>query len=357
MNVILPKVALTMTQATIVEWFKEQGDSITKGEILFSMETDKSELEVESPGDGTLREILYSAGDTVQAGAVVAVLENGDEDSSDDDKPSATADVAPAAASLAAEIGVDINSVVGTGTGGRVLESDVMKVAADPSSASVQSPRAATNGSEPEVEVVEFSRARGAGMRLTEHTTNIPTFILSGLIDFEERQADMESAGVSVTDVLAIAIAVALREVPLANARIRGGRVERYLHPRVGILVRQEDALIPLVFDDPAEHDAATFRTQRTEAASALRRGRLPVEQTSGPTFVISNLGRFNVEFFSAILFPETAITMATGSIGANTTHPGALRAVLTCDHRIIDGMDAAEFLASVREAVADVRL
>lgn len=357
MDVILPKVALTMTEATIVEWFKSEGEPVTKGEILFSMETDKTELEVESPGDGVLREVRYKQGDTVQAGEVVAALEDGSEQGSSKTSSSGAPNVAPAATSLAAELDVDIGSVVGTGTGGRILESDVIKSAGDRGTSKSQPAPVGVRVPGVDVELVEISRARAAGMRLTEQATKVPTFILSALVDFEPRWSDMEATGVSVTDVLAIATAAALRDVPLANARFRDGHVERYLHPRVGILVRKDDALIPLVFDDLSNLDAATFRSQRREAASTLEGGRVPLDRTVGATFVISNLGRYNVDFFSAVLFPETAMTMATGTTGTNADHPRALRAVLTCDHRIVDGVDAAQFLSSVQQRIADVRL
>jgi pyruvate dehydrogenase E2 component (dihydrolipoamide acetyltransferase) len=356
MDVVLPKVALTMTEATMVEWFKKEGETISKGELLFSMETDKTELEVESPGDGILRDVKYGPGDTVQAGAVVAKIEDGGAQTQQKGSASSEPNVAPSAAGLAEELGVDIGTVMGTGTGGRILEADVIKAA---SGSKHPSDNGATQSSEPvsHVEVAKFSRARAAGMRLTEHATKVPTFLLSGLVDFHPRWSEMSSASVSVTDVLALASAAALRDVPVANARYRDGQVERYLEPRVGILVRQNDALVPLVFDAPAQLDASSFRAQRTEAAQALEEGKLPLKRMSGATFVISNLGRYNVDFFSAVLFPDTAITMATGTMGVVPDRPRALRAVLTCDHRIVDGVDAAEFLQAVQQRVADIRL
>jgi pyruvate dehydrogenase E2 component (dihydrolipoamide acetyltransferase) len=354
MDVVLPKVALTMTEATIVEWFKQEGEAVTKGELLFSMETDKTELEVESPGEGVLRDVKYGPGDTVQAGAVVAQLEGAGAESSPMRSDGMTKNVAPSAAALARELGVDIDTVVGSGTGGRVIESDVIKAAGDLGSSSAVAGAAARDQT---TEVAEFSRARSAGMRLTEHATKVPTFLLSGLVDFDARWSEMQSAGVSVTDVLAVATAAALRDVPLANARYRNGRPERYLEPRMAILVRQDDALIPLVFDDPSQLAALSFREQRTEAAAALERRKLPLERMTGATFVISNLGRYNVDFFSAVLFPDTSVTMATGTMGLDRNSPHAVRAVLTCDHRIVDGVDAAEFLQAVQKRVADVRL
>lgn len=331
MDVVLPKVALTMTEAVLVEWLVEEGGEVAKGQPLFTIETDKTATEIESPGDGVLREVRVAAGETVQAGAVIATLVvDGQQAATPREQAAVT--VAPAAAALAEALGVDLATVRGSGTAGRVLEVDVM-AAADATPA----PAAVATEQGPRTEPLAFSRARAAGMRLTEHSVAVPTFLLGGTLRFPE--------GATPTDSLAVAAAAALKAVPVANACVRDGQPQRYLDVRIGVLVRDGDALLPLVFDDPSGLTAEGFREQRSSVGDALARGPLPLARTSGATFVISNLGRYDVEFFTAVLYPGTAITLALGTVGADRT----AQAVLTCDHRLVDGVDAAEFLTALR--------
>lgn len=366
-EVVLPKVALTMTEGVIVEWLVEEGTAVRKGEPLFTMETDKTEVAIESPGDGVLQGVRYRAGDTVPAGEVVATLADADADAAAGEGAGDAADaaravdapaprgVAPAAAALAGQLGIDLTTVVGTGTGGRVVESDVIKVASSAPPAAVAPEPTARAAEAVETEPVEASRARRAGLRLTELSVAVPTFFLAGPVDVAPVRDAMRAAGVGVTDVVAVAAAGALRDVPLANACIREGEVRHYRSIRVAILVRSGDALVPLVFDDPAAEGAVAFHARRRAAQDVLGNGVLPVSQTAGATFAISNLGAYGVDAFTAVLFPQTAITLALGATGADPTRPGTARATLTCDHRIVDGVDAAAFLAALQRHVLDL--
>jgi pyruvate dehydrogenase E2 component (dihydrolipoamide acetyltransferase) len=158
-----------------------------------------------------------------------------------------------------------------------------------------------------------------------------------------------------VTDVVAIAAARALKGHPTCNARIRDGRPEGYLVPRIGILIRPGDALIPLVFDDPSGEDASTFHARRKHAQEAAAQGRIAAANAGSPTFVISNLGTHAVHWFAAMLYPDTALTLALGALGTGGRGPAELAIVLTCDHRLADGVEAAQFMESLRGAILGV--
>jgi pyruvate dehydrogenase E2 component (dihydrolipoamide acetyltransferase) len=371
MDIILPKVALTMTGATILEWFCQPGNQVHKGDPLFSFETDKTAIDVDAPADGRLARILVAAGQEAPAGSVVAVLEVvGDQP----EPATATAPaapvavaVAPAAAELAAALGMDLATITGSGTAGRILEGDVI------AAASARAPRgtqesalargvasASSMGDVPatiEVAALDFSKARRASLPTLERSREVPVFQVGGSIDFGPRWAEMAEHSVSVIDVLSIAAARALRQHPTCHARMRDGNPETYLRPRIGILIRQGDALIPLVFDDPSADTAVAFHARRREVQDAAAGGRVDSANVETPTFVISNLGHFRVEWFTAMLYPDTAVTLALAATGSAGRARTEATVVLTCDHRLADGVDAARFMQSVREAILDIRI
>jgi pyruvate/2-oxoglutarate dehydrogenase complex dihydrolipoamide acyltransferase (E2) component len=357
MDVILPKVALTMTSAVILDWYHKTGEHVRAGEPLFSFETDKTAIDVDAPADGALAEIRVAAGEEALAGSVVAILDVAGEASERTvPAPKAERQVAPAARELAASLGVDLAEVTGTGTDGRVLEGDVIAAIARDRPTGAPPATTAAVGDEAVVPM-PFSAARAATMATVERSVSVPTFHLGATLDFSPQWAVMQSRGVSVVDVLSVAAARALKAHPTCHTRVRDGRREAYRTPRIGVLLRLADALLPLVFDDPAEGSASEFRTRRKEAQEAASRGRVAMENASTPTFVISNLGPFGVEWFTAMLYPDTAMTLAVGAVGAPSHGPTEAAVVLTCDHRLVDGVDAAQFMQTLREELLGVRV
>jgi pyruvate dehydrogenase E2 component (dihydrolipoamide acetyltransferase) len=200
------------------------------------------------------------------------------------------------------------------------------------------------------------SRARSAGMRATEHVTGVPVFYVSRAIDLQPTLRQGKALGVTPTEILVIATARALRACPVANACLVDGVVQQYASTRVAVLVRAGDALVPLVFPDAENTTAAALKQDRVSLQDLLANRRLPADRMAAPTFVISNLGTYGVDWFTAVLFPGTAMTLAVGSARANGDST-TVQAVLTCDHRIVDGVDGAEFLAALERAVGEVTL
>jgi pyruvate dehydrogenase E2 component (dihydrolipoamide acetyltransferase) len=202
----------------------------------------------------------------------------------------------------------------------------------------------------------EGSRARRAGMRATEHVTDVPVFYVSRAIELQPALQQGRALGVTPTEMLVIAAAAALRAYPAAHACLIDGIVHRYSSTRVAVLVRSADALVPLVFPDAENATAETLKHDRVRLQELLANQRLPADRMAAPTFVISNLGTYAVDWFTAVLFPGTAMTLAVGraTVSGDST---AVQAVLTCDHRIVDGVDGAEFLAALAAAVQEVKL
>jgi pyruvate dehydrogenase E2 component (dihydrolipoamide acetyltransferase) len=203
---------------------------------------------------------------------------------------------------------------------------------------------------------VEISRARRAGMRATEHVTGVPVFYVSRTIELQPSLQQGRALGVTPTEILVIAAATALRAYPAAHSCLLDGAVHEYSSTRVAVLVRSGDALVPLVFPDAENTTAVALKQDRVKLQELLAGKRLPTDRMAAPTFVISNLGTYGVDWFTAVLFPGNAMTLAVGRANVNADST-TVQAVLTCDHRIVDGVDGAEFLAALERAIKDVTL
>jgi pyruvate/2-oxoglutarate dehydrogenase complex dihydrolipoamide acyltransferase (E2) component len=195
------------------------------------------------------------------------------------------------------------------------------------------------------------SRARAAGMRLTLRSAQIPTFQVCRTLDLAPALAGKPGT-YTATEVVIIAAARALKLYPAAHTCLVDDAVHEYTRTRVGILIRNHDALLPLVFVDAELSSPEALRVERSELQAQLSSGRLPAERALAPTFVISNLGNRSLDWFTTVLFPDTAMTLAVGSLGAPGLTQYQCRAVLTCDHRLVDGLDGAEFLDAMATSI-----
>jgi pyruvate dehydrogenase E2 component (dihydrolipoamide acetyltransferase) len=347
LDVVLPKNSLTMTEAEIVEWHVEEGGAVTAGDPLFTMETEKSQVVVEASVSGTLERILAAPGEVVSAGDTIATVATGDGAGSPERIAAHTPrSVAPAAAELAAQLGLNIEEIRGSGSGGRVIEEDVLKaLGAGPQRQSAQtesaSPQVALNM--PTRSAVVQSKKRATGNKTTEIAASIPTFQVGSLLRFPSSPRPDRA---TFSDLLVAATAQAVREVPLANALIEDDEVRTYDDVRVGLLVRDNDALVPLVFADPDRLDLGELHSRRRDLMKRVKSGTLPQGATAWPTIVISNIGRPSIRWFTAVLYPGTSATLAVGGIGA--VKPDCVEIVLTCDHRVLDGVDGATFLEAL---------
>lgn len=373
MEIILPKIALTMTSGVIAEWHVSAGQAVKKGDRLFTFETDKTAIDVEAPADGVITSISAEPGDEVAAGTRVAeLLVEGERRSDPARSAGAELSVAPAAAALASVLGVDVATIRGSGTGGRIVEADVIAASqAQPPrdrDGSTGAPAAGSATGAPAVSTgavgshvvandgvetapLVFSDARRASWATLERSAAVPTFQLGGGLTIG-RLDRIRGAGVSLLDVVALAAARTLPDHPTCHARMRDGVPETFTATRIGVLVRQEDALYAPSFAVAPDDTAAGFGRRRRDAQQALAEGRLPAANSLAPTFVISNLGAFGVAWFTAMLYPGTAVTLAMGALGAGGRAADELSVVLTCDHRLADGVDAARFFADLRDVI-----
>jgi pyruvate dehydrogenase E2 component (dihydrolipoamide acetyltransferase) len=291
----------------------------------------------------------------------------------------------PVARRMARELGLELSALSGSGPGGRIVKADVEAAAkTDGKPAEEEAPPEAAPAAEPEAptpaparepeptgrgesELVELSRTQAViARRMAESKATVPDFALQMDIDMEEavalRQRLKEVAGEdgvtpSFNDMVVKAAALALREFPRANGSYKDGKFELHSRINVGVAVAAQDALIvPTIFDADRKSLGEIARSAR-ELAVKVRDGKISPPELSGGTFTVSNLGMYGITNFRAVINPPQAAILAVGAIEQRpVVHDGEIRArhrmavTLACDHRILYGADAAQFLARIRD-------
>lgn len=400
----MPKFGLTMTEGTIQKWFKAEGDTIKAGESLFEVETEKVLYEVESPASGTVAKLLYPLEATVAVGLPVAIIAEAGENVAEvaakygggapkaapavsvaaapaattaaatatASAPSASgrregAPVTPAARKLAQEHNVDLSRVTGTGPGGRVTREDVEKAISEAATAPapVAAP-AATPASA--ASVVTSAPLRGMRKVIAERmhkslqgsaqltiTTEVD---VTPLID--RRQEVQREFNATYTDFIVQACAHALKQHPRMNAALEGDTLKTQEHISVGVAVALEEGLIVPVIRNTDKKSLKDIAQEARGLAEKARTGKLTLEEVSGGTFTVSNLGMYGVDGFTPILnAPQTGILGVGRIVEKPVIYRGeiAKRSMivlsLTFDHRVIDGAPAGAFLQTVADLLA----
>ena len=372
----MPRLSDSMEEGTIVRWLKHDGDPVSKGEPLAEVETDKATVTFDADADGTLR-IHAAEGQTVRIGGVIASIGDGHDQPRERDA-NGRVKASPLARRTAREAGVDLRAVSGSGPGGRITRADVTAAAAGQGAATT-APPAPARGAKGVVTTVAPSRTQvQIAQRMAESKATIPDFTLHAEVAMEqavelrtqlhkagrggdgERSAAPDGGALAVpsyNDMVVRACGLALREHPRANAAYRDGAFELYERVNVGIAVAADDSLIvPTLFDADRKSLLDIAREARMLAERVRSRQITPAE-LSGATFTVSNLGMYGIASFDAIINPPQAAILAVGEVREvpvvrdGQVVPGLRMSIaLTCDHRILYGAPAAEFLARVRE-------
>lgn len=414
-EITMPRLSDTMEEGTIVAWHKKPGDVVAVGDILVEIETDKATMEYEAYEAGTLAEILLAEGSVASIGTPIALLEGASGAtshshepaavvaSSSEDLPAAVVDVeddhasarrtpppveheedaerriaSPLVRRLAREHDLDLRGVRGSGPGGRIIRADLehlLTATSADDARGAQMPLAngplldEKRGSE---EVPFTSVRRVIARRLGESARSIPHFYVTAVADAEalvQLRADLnrhlEATGgtkVSLNDLLIRACALALREHPLVNASyVNDASATMLVHHRinVGIAVASNNGLVVPVIMDADQKTVSQLGAEAKKLATLAGTKGLSLEQMSGGTFTISNLGMFGVEEFTAIINPPEGAILAVGAtvrepvgVGEDIVLRHRLRYTLSADHRIIDGALAAQFLQTFTRLV-----
>jgi pyruvate dehydrogenase E2 component (dihydrolipoamide acetyltransferase) len=428
----MPKLSDTMTEGTLVSWKKKKGDKVSAGEVIAEIETDKATMEWESPEDGTLTEIYVEEGGKVNVGDKIAFIgEEGEEAPKEDkkeekpkaepteekkarteaekpapakeeedetappqekekaatraepkkapEKPKAPAErstsaeevrvkASPVARRVAAELGVDLASVNGTGPEGRVTETDV-RAAAKSKSAPAATPRSTSAAPKPG----QGTRINLSGMRkviaerLVESKAPVPHFYLNIDIDagpLMAARAELKSAGegadaskITVNDFVLKASVMAAVKVPKVNASFDGDALVQYADVDLGIAVAIEDGLLTPVIRAAQNKSLREISEMAKDLAHRARNKRMKPEEFRGGSFTVSNLGGMGIDSFSAIINPPQGFILAIGAISKRPVVDSSEQIVvghrmsiwMSCDHRVIDGALGAVYLKELR--------
>src|SRR4051794_12311728 len=405
-EVKLPRLGQGMETGNIVKWLKSEGDAVKKGDPLYELDTDKVTQEVEATADGVLLKIAVSEGEAAVGSVIAFIGEAGEEVSvpepaaapeapastngasapegdaapveaeapAQDETPAAEAaapseggriKASPLARRIAREKGVELSQIRGTGPDGRIVAEDVERFepGAAPAVAAAAGPvRQIQPG---EVEKVPLTNVRKTIVRRLTEAAAIPVFQLSATIDMTETLALRErlvgrlqegEPKISPSDILTKAAAMALMRHPAVNALYGGDTLDRYGSANISSAVAVGEALYVPVIHGCEQRSLSEIAAARIDVVARARAGKLSSQDMEGGTFTISNLGPFGVTQFIAVLNPPQGAILAVGAIeekpavvdGEIVPRP-LMTVTLTCDHRVVDGAPAAEFLATLK--------
>jgi len=407
-KVIMPKLSPTMEEGQIARWLKKEGDKVSMGEPLAEIDTDKATMEMQALANGVLRKILINEGESAPLGQLIAVIGEPNEDiasvlaeapapapakkepepkkpepakaeepppppspppptpraATDNGQQGRIADsgrmiVSPLAARMAADSGLDLRSIQGSGPGGRIVKRDIEQALTQPKSAPAVTGTASGYRDEPATQIRQT-----IAKRLVTSIGPVPHFFLTIDIDMD-RAAEMRESvkaldpdlKISVNDIIIKCAAAALIQHPQVNASFQEKFIRYYEHADIGVAVAIEDGLITPVIRGADQKSLSQIATEVRELAERARSKKLKPEEYTGATFSISNLGMFGIDEFTAVINPPEGAILA---IGAMTPKPAVrdnqvvvkqmMRVTMSCDHRVIDGATGAKFLQTFKK-------
>lgn len=413
----MPKMGDAMEEGTLREWLKKEGEPVAEQEPIATIETEKSTIEIPSFYTGQIVRILVQPGETVPVGTPIAVIDTGEEEAAGEraaepkaaepakketaapagETPQLEASRAPArpsptdggarvkasplARKVAAQRGVDLTQVRGTGPGGRIVEADVeefLRTRGAPAEAppreapaevvpSERAPRPAAprplgDGAFTERELSTMRRT--IARRLVESKQQIPHYYVTSAIDMgavaklRDQINDLRGDQPKVTynDFITRACALALKQFPTVNAQFVDGKLREFSGAHIGVAVALPEGLIVPVVRDADRKSLSQISDEIRTLAERARAGQLKPEEYSGGTFTVSNLGMFDVEDFIGVINPPEVALLAVGAVREEPVVKGGqvavglrMRVTLSADHRIIDGAVAAQFLQAVK--------
>jgi pyruvate dehydrogenase E2 component (dihydrolipoamide acetyltransferase) len=434
-KVLMPKLSEAMETGKVIKWLKKEGDAIKGGDVIAEIETDKANVEIEAFGSGVLRKIVVGEGGQVPVGEMIGVIA----DPADDlgavaaggpaKRPSAAPAPAPAPVSavpamesyrsapetnavvplapalpnrspsaapagggrikasplarkVAAQSGVDLRLLQGTGPGGRIVRRDVESAAASPApavavaaAAAAPAPAAARpqfvipQRTSAEFEDKPLSSMRAIiAKRMPLSKGPVPHFYVTSEVSMDRAwalRAELNGLEgqpkISVTDMIVKACALALLKNPGVNAQLQGQSIRVFHRAHIGLAIALDEGLITAVVRDCDAKPLAQIAVEARDVAERARGGKLRAQELSGATFSISNLGMYDVEEFSAIINPPEGAILAVGSVLEKPVVDGGqlrvgrrMKMTISCDHRVMDGAMGARFLQDVKRLLEE---
>lgn len=388
----MPKMSDTMTEGVIHTWLKKVGDDIKPGDILAEVETDKATMELENYVKGTLLHIGIPAGGAVPVDAVIAIVGQKGEDFSallsqgapttaeattkseapvvQASTPAPAAPVAgdnrikvsPLAKKLAADKGIDIKKIPGSGDQGRIVKRDIENF--KPQENELKNLVIPAVAGEESFEELPVSQMRKTiARRLTESKNGAPHFYLTMSIimdkatEARKTMNEFSPVKISMNDIVVKAVAHALQRHPMINASWLGDKIRVNRHIHIGVAVAIDDGLIVPVIKFADSKSVSHISAEVKTLADKAKNKKLQPQEFEGNTFTISNLGMFGIDEFTAIINPPDACILAVGAAKESViVEKGQMRAglvmkvTLSCDHRVVDGAMGSAFLQTLKE-------
>jgi pyruvate dehydrogenase E2 component (dihydrolipoamide acetyltransferase) len=420
-NIEMPKLSDTMTEGTVIKWHKQVGDSVEVGDVLAEIETDKATMEMEAFDDGTITEILVPAGERAVIGGILAVLDGDSAAAPSSAAPATTSaaaapSIAPAAAKaaapaapvssdgnrvkasplarkIAAEKGVELQGISGTGPAGRIVRNDVEaassspKKSADATAASALAAAVKSKATAPSVpaaapaqaiipvakdgdERIELSSMRKViASRLLTSKVTIPHFYLHVEADaaplmalrqqVNEQAEKTHGNKYSVNDFILKAVINAAQTVPAINASFAGDHIVKFKHIGLSVAIAVEDGLVTPVIKQAGTQSLLAISKAVKDFAVRAKDKKLKPDEFDGGTITVSNLGAWGIESFDAIVNPPQAAILSVGAaiekpvVKNGQIVPGLrMNLGLSADHRVVDGAVAAQFLSEVKKLI-----
>ena len=433
-KVLMPKLSDAMETGKVIKWLKKEGDAVKGGDVIAEIETDKANVEIEAFGGGVLRKIVVGEGGQVPVGDMIGVIADPADDigsvatapaprpAAPSPAPSAApapakpdplpamesyksapatnavvpmsatptqtpgrdgrVKASPLARKVAAQSGVDLRLLQGTGPGGRIVRRDVETAAAAPRPAvapAAAAPAAAAAPSRPQFVIPRRSEAEYEdkplspmraiiAKRMPLSKAPVPHFYVTSEVSMDRAwalRAELNGLEgqpkVSVTDMVIKACALALLKNPGVNAQLQGQHLRVFHRAHIGIAVALDEGLITPVLRDCDVKPLAQIAVEARDLAERARGGKLRAQEFSGATFSVSNLGMYDVEEFSAIINPPEGAILAVGSVLEKPVAEGGqlrvgrrMKMTISCDHRVMDGAMGARFLQDVKRLLEE---
>lgn len=399
-EVRLPQLGQTMEEGTVVNCLVKVGDEVKKGDVIFEIETDKATLEMESPADGFVKHIFVKVDETLPVGAPVLVLGAEDEDvpqsfvdsltgatpapaeaipsaeaapaaepakaESEPTKPAGRIMASPRAKKLAADLGVDLTMLTGTGPAGKITEQDVQKAAAAKPSkpATLAAPAAEAKAGQ----TIPLNRLqRITAEKMLKSKQEIPCFYLTvkaDVTDLVELRTRLNEAGavkLSYNDFLLKAVATGLEKYPIMTGQIDGDQIKLAESIGIGLAITVPDGLVAPIVKDVNKKDVRQIAIDSQALIERARNNKLSPSDIEGGCITVSNLGAFGIDNFIPIVVPGQCSILGIGQI-TDTCVPNSgnilvrklMNMTLSVDHKVANGAYAAKFLDFVRKQLED---
>jgi pyruvate dehydrogenase E2 component (dihydrolipoamide acetyltransferase) len=409
-DILMPLLSPSMTEGTVVKWIKKEGDQIKSGEVIAEVETDKATMDLEAFDSGILRKILIQEGTKVPVQSRIGIIGTKDE-KIDESAPSAPAPVAapkestaptlaakegkeaktpadssapattaapsggrikasPLAKKVAAEKGVALATLTGSGPGGRIVKADVLNAPANGHAPAGGGSSIYARGPIAKDGSTKLTTMRSViAKRLLESKTTIPHFYLEIEIDakplLDLRAQLNDSLGkmkppvkLSLNDFVLKAAAEAVRRVPAVNASFEGDSIRQFPDVQLSFAVAIAEGLITPIIKEAQNKSLIQISGEAKALAVKAKEGKLKPDEFQGGTFTVSNLGMLGIDSFSAIINPPQAAILAVGNIVKKPVVDASDKIVighrqsitLSCDHRVVDGAVGAAYLKELRE-------